>query len=63
MNQICLKLVEQCLALSKYCTDINYFLELWVGGKRDKLILSYAFGSVGKLFFIYSFCKMLHSFI
>lgn len=46
MNQICLKkLVERCLAHSKYYTDISYFLEL-CGGEEIKLILSYAFGCV-----------------
>lgn len=45
MYQICLKLKEQRLAHSKHCTDVNYFLELWVGGERNKLILSCAFGS------------------
>lgn len=39
MNQVCLKLVEQCLTHSKYDTDSNYFLEIWVGEKEINLFL------------------------
>lgn len=48
MSQIDFKFLECCLVHSKYCIDINYFLELWAGGERDEPIHSYAFGPVGK---------------
>lgn len=51
MSQIYLKFLEQGLVYNKYYIDIKYFLELWWGGvavERDKLILSYAFGPMGK---------------
>lgn len=41
MSQIqYLKFLDHCPVHSKYYIDINYFLKLWAGGERDKLILS-----------------------
>lgn len=49
MRQINLKFFEQCPIHSKYYIDIIIFLNFeW--GKRDKLVLIYAFESMGESF-------------
>lgn len=39
MSQIDFKFLECCLVHSKYYIDINYFLELWAGGKEMSLFI------------------------